>query len=102
MGPAATCCKAITCQALERKQLLLRFCTCGVWFAASADKIVAQPGTITGSIGVAFGKLDASQALRDQGINVDTIAVGKNATVQSLFHDFTKEQRRQVNTLMDR
>lgn len=69
---------------------------------ASADKIVAQPGTITGSIGVAFGKFNASQALQDQGINVDTVAVGKNATAQSLFHDFTKEQRRQVNVLMDR
>ena len=70
--------------------------------AASADKIVAQPGTITGSIGVAFGKFNASQALKDQGVNVDTVAVGKNATAQSLFHDFTKEQRRQVNVLMDR
>lgn len=63
---------------------------------------MAQPGTITGSIGVAFGKFNASQALKDQGINVDTVAVGRNATAQSLFHDFTKEQRRQVNVLMDR
>ncbi len=70
--------------------------------AASADKIVAQPGTITGSIGVAFGKFNAAQALKDQGINVDTVAVGRNATAQSLFHNFTKEQRRQVNVLMDR
>jgi len=74
----------------------------GTCDAASADKIVAQPGTITGSIGVAFGKFNASQALKDQGINVDTVAVGRNATAQSLFHDFTKEQRRQVNVLMDR
>ncbi|KAL0021728.1 hypothetical protein WJX79_008882 [Trebouxia sp. C0005] len=74
----------------------------GYYISASADKIVAQPGTITGSIGVAFGKFNASQALKDQGINVDTVAVGRNATAQSLFHDFTKEQRRQVNVLMDR
>ena len=63
---------------------------------------MAQPGTITGSIGVAFGKFNALQALRDQGINVDTVAVGKNATASSPFHDFTKEQRRQVNVMMDR
>ncbi|KAL0032135.1 hypothetical protein WJX77_007069 [Trebouxia sp. C0004] len=74
----------------------------GYYISASADKIVAQPGTITGSIGVAFGKFNASQALKHQGINVDTVAVGRNATAQSLFHDFTKEQRRQVNVLMDR
>ncbi|KAL0050980.1 hypothetical protein WJX82_011683 [Trebouxia sp. C0006] len=74
----------------------------GYYISASADKIVAQPGTITGSIGVAFGKFNAAQALKDQGINVDTVAVGRNATAQSLFHDFTKEQRRQVNVLMDR
>lgn len=70
--------------------------------AAGANKIVAQPGTITGSIGVAFGKFDVSQALRDQGISVDTVAVGKNATASSLFHNFTKEQQRQVNNIIDR
>ena len=71
-------------------------------FAASANKIVAQPGTITGSIGVAFGKFNAAQALKDQGVDVDTVAIGKNATASSPFHDFTKEQRSQVNLLMDR
>ena len=76
--------------------------TCVVYAAAGANKIVAQPGTITGSIGVAFGKFDVSQALRDQGISVDTIAVGKNATASSLLHGFTKEQQRQVNTMIDR
>lgn len=76
--------------------------TCAVCAAACANKIVAQPGTITGSIGVVFGKLDVSQALRDQGINVGTVAVGKNATASSPFHDFTKEQQRQVNAMIDR
>ena len=70
--------------------------------AAGANKIVAQPGTITGSIGVAFAKFDVSQALQDQGISVDTVAVGKNATASSLFHDLTKEQQRHVNTMIDR
>ena len=70
--------------------------------AAGANKIVAQPGTITGSIGVAFAKFDVSQALQDQGISVDTVAVGKNATASSLFHDLTKEQQRQVNTMINR
>ena len=70
--------------------------------AASANKIVAQPGTITGSIGVAFGKVNVSQALRDQGVSVDTIAVGKNATASSVYHDLTKDQQRQVNAMVDR
>lgn len=73
-----------------------------MYAAAGANKIVAQPGTITGSIGVAFGKFDVSQALQDQGISVDTVAVGKNATASSLFHKFTKEQQRQVNNTIDR
>ena len=63
---------------------------------------MAQPGTITGSIGVAFGKFDVSRALHEQGIDVDTISIGKNATAQSLFHDFTKEQIQQVNFQIDR
>lgn len=63
---------------------------------------MAQPGTLTGSIGVANGKLDVSKAFRNQGINVDCVKVGQNANSQSLFSRFSKKQQTQVNALVDR
>ena len=89
-------------EATDPKEQASMLLTCIVYTVAGANKIVAQPGTITGSIGVAFGKFDVSQALQDQGISVDTVAVGRNATASSLFHAFTKEQQHQVNTMIDR
>lgn len=49
----------------------------GYYISAPATKIVAQPGTITGSIGVIFGKFNIAGLLRGQGINPETVSVGK-------------------------
>ena len=68
------------------QQLLLSCC------AAPANKIVAQPGTLTGSIGVLTGKLNFGPALADQGVSHDSIEVGVNSNVSSPFADFTKAQ----------
>ena len=40
----------------------------GYYMAAAADKVVAQPGSITGSIGVITGKFNASDALAQAGM----------------------------------
>ena len=45
----------------------------GYYIACAADRIVAAPGTITGSIGVTTLKLDASGFLEEQGIRVETV-----------------------------
>ena len=73
-----------------------------LYFAAPATKIVAQPGTITGSIGVAFGKTNTSQAFKDQGINMDSIWVGQNADMGSEYADYTSDQAKIVNGHVDR
>jgi protease-4 len=44
-----------------------------------ADAIVARPSTITGSIGVVFGKLDVSGLYELAGAHIDTVQVGANA-----------------------
>lgn len=72
---------------------------CGA--VAPASKIVAQPGTLTGSIGVAFGKFNVSQAFKDQGVNFESISVGQNADAQSPFKDYTKAQAKLVNGVVD-
>ncbi|BDA45901.1 Protease 4 [Coccomyxa sp. Obi] len=73
----------------------------GYYISAPATKIVAQPSTVTGSIGVVFGKFNIAEALRQYGINPCTIAEGKNADAQFPFSDWTREQERLVNRLVD-
>ena len=68
------------------QQLLLSCC------AAPANKIVAQPGTLTGSIGVLSGKFNFGPALADQGVSHDSVEVGVNSNASSPFADFTKAQ----------
>ena len=65
----------------------------GYWVSASADKIVAQPGTITGSIGVVGGKLATRQAWAKAGVTFAEIAHGENATFFSNRDTFTDSER---------
>ena len=60
--------------------------------AAPANKIVAQPGTLTGSIGLLGGKINYGPALADQGVTHDSIEVGANSNAGSSFADYTEAQ----------
>lgn len=73
----------------------------GYFVAMAGDKIVAQPGTLTGSIGVYNGKFVTSELWAKLGVNFDTIAFGKNATFASSDQEFTPEQRAQLETELD-
>lgn len=75
----------------------------GYYIAMAASKIVAQPGTITGSIGVVSGKLDISGLYREHlGINVEIIKRGENADYYSEQRSFTEQQRAKFHQdLMD-
>ncbi len=54
----------------------------GYWIAMGCDKIIAQPSTITGSIGVVGMLPDVSKALKRFGVNVES--VGKGPHVEDL------------------
>jgi protease IV len=73
----------------------------GYYIAAAADVIVAQPGTITGSIGVIMGKPVLEDALRRVGVTTDAVSVGSGATILSPFHPFTEDEWGRINTWMD-
>jgi protease IV len=64
----------------------------GYFVAMAADKIVAQPGTITGSIGVFAGKMLTSELWEKLGINWDEVYTSKNSTFWTGTHDYTPEQ----------
>src|SRR6202451_2750575 len=65
----------------------------GYWIAAPARKIVAAPGTITGSIGVLIGKFNVSGLYALLGMSTDSVATSDHATMFSGQQNFTPAQR---------
>jgi len=65
----------------------------GYWVATPAAEIIADPGTITGSIGVLGGKFNIAGAMAAIGINSDAISRGANALMYDSFSDFTPAQQ---------
>jgi len=65
----------------------------GYWIAAPARKIVADPDSITGSIGVLIGKFNISGLYNLLGLSTDYIATSDNATLFSDQQNFTPTQR---------
>ncbi|MBN1206497.1 MAG: signal peptide peptidase SppA [Myxococcaceae bacterium] len=74
----------------------------GYFVSMDADKIVAQPGTITGSIGVFGGKLVTAEFWSKLGVNWETVALGKDAALYSTDADFTPEQLAKNDAMLDR
>ena len=73
----------------------------GYYVAMAAEVIVANPGTITGSIGVVTGKLVAGE-LRDRlGVGSDSVRTNANADAWSLTTPFTPEQHEMVEAEAD-
>ena len=73
----------------------------GYYISASADRIVAEPGTITGSIGVLTGKISFQRSLALAGVGADTIGIGHNALYNSMFQPYTDEQLAALNREAD-
>lgn len=73
----------------------------GYYVAMGADAIVAEPSTVTGSIGVFAGKFDLGGLYRKLGISVETLVRGKSADLFSLSRGFTDEERARLQKLMD-
>ncbi len=65
----------------------------GYWIAAPARKIVADPDSITGSIGVLIGKFNISGLYTLLGMTTDYVATSNNATIFSDQQSFTPEQQ---------
>lgn len=72
----------------------------GYYIAMAAQKIVAQPGTLTGSIGVYGGKLNLKGLYNKVGLNKEIIAHGKNATLYSDYGNFSESERERVEEMM--
>lgn len=71
------------------------------YLAAGAREIVAEAGTLTGSIGVVGGKLDLSGLLDRVGVGVDHVEQGGRAGMATSTRAFTPEERRVVRSGME-
>jgi protease-4 len=74
----------------------------GYFVAMAADAIVAQPGTLTGSIGVFSGKLVTAGLLDRLGIGTDAVVEGRQARMFSPRVSFDDEQWRRLEEWLDR
>ncbi|MEU6792343.1 signal peptide peptidase SppA [Nonomuraea wenchangensis] len=74
----------------------------GYFVSMAADVIVAQPGTLTGSIGVYGGKPVFADLLQRMGISTEMVAEGANAGMFSASRAFSPEQWERVNAWLDR
>lgn len=73
----------------------------GYYVSMAADAIVANPGTITGSIGVVTGKLVAAELKGRLGVGSDGVRTNANADAWSANAPFTDEQQALVEAEAD-
>jgi protease-4 len=73
----------------------------GYYMAAGADKIVAAPATLTGSIGVVLLKPDISGLLEKWGIGSETIARGRYARIMDTTKGFDRAELALIRDQMD-
>jgi protease-4 len=73
----------------------------GYYIASPATRIVANPGTLTGSIGVIMEIPNIEGLLNKIGIKTEVIKSGKNKDIGSMFRGMKKEERELLQGLMD-
>jgi protease-4 len=74
----------------------------GYFVAMNADTIVAQPGTITGSIGVLAGKFLTEGMWDKIGLSWDDVHTSASSTMFTGLHDYTPEQWARFEAALDR
>jgi len=73
----------------------------GYYIACACDDIVAQPSTITGSIGVRMQMFDLVGTMKMIGVTGDAIVSGKHKDSGSLFRSMRPDEREIFQTIID-
>jgi protease IV len=68
----------------------------GYYVASPANYIFANPASITGSIGIFYGKADVAELLRRIGVGTETYKTGPHADAESIFRPFTDEEHEEL------
>ena len=72
----------------------------GYYIALPAHAIVAEPATLTGSIGVVVGKVAYGGTLDKLGLNLEAVGTGPYAQMDSPVRPFTPDERRKLTEMM--
>lgn len=73
----------------------------GYYIASPADKIIANPGTITGSIAVIMEIPNIKELMDKLGIKTEVVKTGKHKDMASIFRGIGKEEREIIQGVMD-
>ena len=73
----------------------------GYFVALAGDKLIAEPLTVTGSIGVLGGKVKLSKMWQKLGVEWETVQTGKNADILSFNKPFTLQEKQIFNESLD-
>ena len=73
----------------------------GYYVACAAEKIIANPGSLTGSIGVIMHFTNVEDLFKKVGLRASVIKSGKYKDAGSPFRDMTKEERELLQALID-
>jgi protease-4 len=73
----------------------------GYYISMGANHIFAEPGTLTGSIGVVGGKVAIGGLLEKVGITTSVISRGKNSGIMSMMSGFTPNERQAMQRMLD-
>jgi protease IV len=74
----------------------------GYWVSMAADRIVALPGTITGSIGVVAGKFITTELYERLGLTAEPVERGQHARMRSRLRGFSDDEWGRVRAFLDR
>jgi protease-4 len=73
----------------------------GYYIASACDKIVANPGSLTGSIGVIMQLASVEELMKKIGIKGYNVKSGANKDIGSPFHELSAEGRAILQALVD-
>jgi protease-4 len=72
----------------------------GLYVSSAATYIIANPGTITGSIGVAVGNINFHQLMQEHGVGMEVIKSGEYKDILSAWREMSEEERELLQTLV--
>lgn len=73
----------------------------GYWIALAADRIVASPASLTGSIGVVAGKMSFGGLSEKLGVRWDRVPAARNAGMWSTMHPFSPSEEERMTAIID-
>jgi protease IV len=68
----------------------------GYYIASPGTRVFANGMTITGSIGIFYGKADVSELLKKIGVSTETYKTAPRADAESLFRPFSEEEKQEL------